>query len=109
MSIFRNNNDASSITETILCWIVNVIGIGAAVFFILIVAAAIINTTCSQEERDKAIMKEAVKNVEQYCLKMKTGECQVCTKQHGRKCLVYITLKGKEIEEFVNSHNEFSK
>lgn len=101
MSIFRNG--ASSITETIISWILTVIGIGAVVFFILIVVAVIMDMTCSQEEKDRAIMKEAVRNVEQYCLKMKPDECQVCTKQHGRKCLVYITLKGKEIEEFVNS------
>ena len=101
MSIFRNG--ASSITDTILCWIANVILIGVAIFFILIVVAVIADMNCSQEERDRAIVKEAVRNVERYCLKMKTDECQVCTKQHGRKCLVYITLKGKEIEEFVNS------
>ena len=92
---------------TIGGWLYLIVGCGAIALVVWFVVVCVQYAMLPQEViDDRQFVKDksgAVADVKRYCLNTKASECQVCTKQHGRKCLVCITLKGKEIEEFVNS------
>jgi len=45
----------------------------------------------------------AKRDVKEHCLNKGLQECQVCVKRLSSRCDLYVTLKGKEIAEFVNS------
>ena len=94
-------------------WLYFICGCGVIVMVVWFVVMCVQEAMLPQEVRDnRQFLKDksgAVADVKQYCLNTKVSECQVCIKKGSKKCDVYITLKGKEIEEFVNSHNEVRK
>ena len=98
-------SDASKMT--IGGWLYLIVGCGAIALVVWFVVVCVQYVMLPQEViDDRRFVKDksgAVADVKRYCLNTKASECQVCIKKGHYKCDVYITLKGKEIEEFVNS------
>ena len=95
------------IKMTIGDWIYFIFAIAIVGAFIWGIVISIQEARLPQEIKDKEEFiknkTEAIADAKRYCIETNANECQVCIKKGYRKCDVYITLRGREIEEFVNS------